>query len=92
MVAVNYTNYSPLIAIIRTELHANSAQVGLFSTLLFLGLATAYIPAGILGDRLGARPVLIGSCALMGISAMLLKRSVARQASIASGRPAYPVA
>jgi nitrate/nitrite transporter NarK len=72
MVAVNYTNYSPLIAIIRTELHANSAQVGLFSTLLFLGLATAYIPAGILGDRLGPRPVLIGSCTLMGISAILL--------------------
>ncbi len=72
MVAVNYTNYSPLIAIIRTELHINGAQVGLFSTLLFLGLATAYIPAGILGDRLGARPVLIGSCILMGVSAILL--------------------
>lgn len=72
MVAVNYTNYSPLITIMRAELHASSAQIGLFSTLLFLGLATAYIPAGILGDRLGARPVLIGSCALMGISAILL--------------------
>ncbi len=72
MVAVQYTNYSPLIAIIRNELHVNSGQVGLFSTLLFLGLATAYIPAGILGDRLGARPILIGSCTLMGISAILL--------------------
>lgn len=71
-VAVHYTNYSPLIAIIRSELHANSSQVGLFSTLLFLGLASAYIPAGMLGDRLGARPVLIASCALMGISGMLL--------------------
>jgi MFS family permease len=72
MVAVHYTNYSPLIAIIRSELHASSSQVGLFSTLLFLGLASAYIPAGILGDRLGARPVLIASCALMGLSAILL--------------------
>ncbi|MBA2393715.1 MAG: MFS transporter [Ktedonobacteraceae bacterium] len=72
MVAVHYTNYSPLITIIRSELHANGSQVGLFSTLLFLGLASAYIPAGILGDRLGARPVLIASCALMGISAILL--------------------
>jgi nitrate/nitrite transporter NarK len=71
-VAVHYTNYSPLISIIRSELHASSSQVGLFSTLLFLGLASAYIPAGILGDRLGARPVLIASCALMGISGILL--------------------
>ncbi len=72
MVAVNYTNYSPLIATIRSELHISNGQVGLFSTLLFLGLALAYIPAGILGDRIGARPVLIGSCALMGVSAILL--------------------
>ena len=71
-VAVHYTNYSPLIAIIRSELHASSGQVGLFSTLLFLGLAAAYIPAGILGDRFGARPVLIVSCALMGLSGILL--------------------
>jgi nitrate/nitrite transporter NarK len=72
VVAVNYTNYSPLITTIREELHATSGQVGLFSTLLFLGLALAYIPAGILGDRIGARPVLIGSCALMGVGAILL--------------------
>lgn len=72
MIAVNYTNYSPLIATIRNELHVTSGQVGLFSTLLFLGLALAYIPAGILGDRIGARPVLIGSCALMGVGAILL--------------------
>ena len=72
MLSINYTNYSPLIATIRHELHINNGQVGLFSTLLFLGLALAYIPAGILGDRIGARPVLIGSCALMGVSAILL--------------------
>ncbi len=72
MIAVHYTNYSPLIATIRSELHVTSGQAGLFSTLLFLGLALAYIPAGILGDRIGARPVLIGSCALMGAGAILL--------------------
>ncbi len=72
MIAVNYTNYSPLIATMRGELHITNEQAGLFSTLLFLGLALAYIPAGILGDRIGARPVLIGSCALMGVGAILL--------------------
>src|SRR5215472_5571718 len=65
--AVNYTNYGPLIPIMRTDLHINNGQAGLMSTLLFLGLAIAYIPAGALGDRYGSRPVLIGSGALIVI-------------------------
>jgi nitrate/nitrite transporter NarK len=72
MVAVHYTNYSPLIATIRAELHITSAQAGLFSTLLFAGLALAYIPAGMLGDRFGAQPVLIGSCTLLAIGGIAL--------------------
>jgi nitrate/nitrite transporter NarK len=72
MVAVHYTNYSPLISTIRAELHISSGQVGLFSTLLFLGLAIGYIPAGMLADRFGARPVLIGSSALLTTGALLL--------------------
>ncbi len=72
VVAVQYTNYSPLIGTIRVELHINSGQAGLFSTLLFLGLAAAYIPAGMLADRFGARPVLIGSSVLLTIGALLL--------------------
>src|SRR5260370_42648659 len=35
------------------------------STLLFLGLAVTYSPAGALIDRYGPRPVLIGSCFLL---------------------------
>jgi nitrate/nitrite transporter NarK len=72
LVAVHYTNYSPLISTLRTVLHANSAQVGLLSTLLFLGLAIAYIPAGMLADRFGGRPVLIGSCILFTVGGVLL--------------------
>src|SRR5690348_10264835 len=72
LVAVHYTNYSALIPLIRQELHASSGEAGLFSTLLFLGLALTYIPAGILGDRFGARPVLIASSSLLAVSAMLL--------------------
>jgi nitrate/nitrite transporter NarK len=70
--AVNYTNYGPLIPIMRTDLHINNGQAGLMSTLLFLGLAIAYIPAGALGDRYGSRPVLIGSGALILIGGVLL--------------------
>lgn len=72
LVAVHYTNYSPLIATIRTELHVNSGQIGLLSTLLFLGLAIAYIPAGMIIDRIGTRPVLIGFSILLTLGAVLL--------------------
>lgn len=70
--AVNYTNYGPLIPILRTDLHINNGQAGLMSTLLFLGLAVAYIPAGALADRYGSRPVLIGSGSLILTGGVLL--------------------
>src|SRR5437763_16382263 len=63
--AVNYTNYGPLIPILRTDLHISNAQAGLMSTMLFLGLAVMYIPAGALADRYGQLPVLIGSGILL---------------------------
>jgi nitrate/nitrite transporter NarK len=70
--AVNYTNYGPLIPIMRSDLHITSAAAGLMSTLLFLGLVLAYIPAGALADRYGSRPVLINSCALLVLGGILL--------------------
>ena len=70
--AVHYTNYGPLIPVMRADLHISSGQAGLMSTFLFLGLATTYIPAGILIDRFGPRPVLIGSCILLTIGGVLL--------------------
>lgn len=72
MVSVHYTNYSPLITTIRTELHITSGQAGLLSTLLFLGLALTYIPAGALADRFGTRPVLIWFSGLIVIGGILL--------------------
>jgi len=70
--AVNYTNYGPLIPILRTDLHIDNGQAGLLSTLLFLGLAVMYIPAGALADRFGQRPVLIGSSILLAAGEVLL--------------------
>lgn len=70
--AVNYTNYGPLIPILRTDLHIDNGQAGLMSTLLFLGLAVMYIPAGALADRFGQRPVLICSSILMAAGEVLL--------------------
>src|SRR5256886_13544054 len=70
--AVNYTNYGPLIPVLLTDLHINNGQAGLMSTLLFLGLAGMYIPAGAFADRYGQRPVLIGSSILLAGGGMLL--------------------
>ena len=70
--AVNYTNYGPLIPVLRSDLHISSGQAGLLSTFLFLGLAIMYLPAGILIDRHGAKPVLIFSAALLTLGGVLL--------------------
>src|SRR5258706_2726391 len=72
LVAVNYTNYGPLIPALRSELHISNGQAGLFSTLLFLGLAVTYIPGGMLADRYGSRPVLLGSSILFVFGELLL--------------------
>ncbi len=72
VVSVHYTNFSPLITTIRAELHITSGQAGLLSTLLFLGLALTYIPAGALADRFGARPVLICFSGLIVVGGVLL--------------------
>ena len=72
LVAVHYTNFGPLIPTLITDIHINSGQAGLFSTFLFLGLAVMYIPAGILADRYGQRPVLIGSSIILVLGGILL--------------------
>src|SRR5258708_33527250 len=69
---VHYTNYGPLIPTLRGDLHVDSSQVGLLSTLLFLGLAVAYIPAGALIDRYGSRPVLLGSTITSALGGIVL--------------------
>jgi cyanate permease len=72
VVAVHYTNFGPLIPTLIASLHIDNAQTGLFSTFLFLGLAVMYIPGGMLADRYGERPVLIGASIVMVTGATLL--------------------
>src|SRR5947209_7840699 len=59
--AVHYTDYGPLIPAMLKDLHIEASQAGLLSTLLFLGLALTYVPGGLLVDRYGQRPVLLGA-------------------------------
>ncbi len=70
--AVHYTDYGPLIPVMLNTLHIAASQAGLMSSLLFLGLAIAYLPGGMLVDRYGQRPVLIGATLLMILGGVLL--------------------
>jgi nitrate/nitrite transporter NarK len=70
--AVHYTDYGPLIPVMLKDLHIPASQAGLMSTLLFIGLAATYLPGGILVDRYGQRPVLLGSLLLMTLGGVLL--------------------
>jgi MFS family permease len=70
-VGINFTNYGPLIPLLQNELHVDSGQIGLFSTLLFLGLALTNIPGGILSDRFGSRTTMLGSLLLVSAGSLL---------------------
>ena len=70
--AVHYTDYGPLIPVMLKDLHIEASQAGLMSTLLFVGLAVTYLPGGILVDRYGQRPVLLGSLLFMACGGVLL--------------------
>lgn len=70
MISVHYTNYSPLSSAMRVEMHISGGEVGLFSTLLFIGMAITYMVGGALADRFGAKPVLLVSCSLLTVGSI----------------------
>jgi nitrate/nitrite transporter NarK len=70
--AVHFTDYGPLIPVMLKTLHIVPGQAGLMSTLLFVGLTLTCLPGGILADRYGQRPVLLGSTLLMTLGGLLL--------------------
>lgn len=70
--AVHYTDYGPLIPLMLNDLRIPASQAGLMSTLLFVGLAVTYLPGGMLVDRYGQRPVLLGGLLVMLLGGVLL--------------------
>jgi nitrate/nitrite transporter NarK len=70
-VNINFTNYGPLIPLLQNQLHVDSGQIGLFSTLVFLGLALTNIPGGILSDRFGSRTTMLGALVLVSAGSLL---------------------
>jgi nitrate/nitrite transporter NarK len=67
-VAANFTNYGAVIPALRAELHASAAQVGLLSTLLYVGIGVTYLPGGLLVDRIGPRRVLCVALLVVGMA------------------------
>jgi len=65
-IACHFTNYGPLIPLLQSTLHASSWQVGLLSTLLYVGIGFTYLLGGVFADRWGSRRVLFGSLLLIG--------------------------
>jgi cyanate permease len=71
-ISCHFTNYGPLIPLLQSTLHASSWQVGLLSTLLYVGIGLTYLLGGVFADRWGARRVLFGSLLLVGGGGCLL--------------------
>jgi MFS family permease len=68
----------PLLLVWRAEFGASFAALGLVITLFALATGLAQIPAGILVDRFGARPLLVGGLIVVGggVAAMSLAPSL----------------
>jgi MFS family permease len=64
----------PLFPLLQAEFGIGITELGLLVSLLNLATVGAQFPAGMLVDRLGARPVLIGGLVLMGISFAVLSQ------------------
>lgn len=58
----------PLLTVIAQELGISSTQAGALTSAYFFLYVAMQIPAGVLGDRFGLKPVLIANYALAGIA------------------------
>jgi len=72
----NYTNHAAVIPVLMVELGFGPVQAGLLSTVFFVTLAIACVPAGMLCDRLG--PTRVGTAGLAAVFASNLALGYAR--------------
>ncbi len=62
----------PLLGVIEAELALTGAQTGLITSTYFALYVAMQIPAGLLGDRWGLKPVLVSTYLLAGAALLLL--------------------
>jgi len=58
---------SPLMPMIQDEYGLNQAELGIISSLFFLAYTLLQVPAGLLGDRLGHKKVLVTGFMLFAV-------------------------
>jgi EmrB/QacA subfamily drug resistance transporter len=66
-IGLDQTVLSLALPTLSTSLHATESQLQWFVTAYTLALAAAMLPAGLLGDRIGRKTVLVGAIALFGV-------------------------
>ena len=59
----------PILPLLSADFHVDAPTAGLTLSLLTISLAVALLFYGPLSDRVGRRPVLIGSCAALALPA-----------------------
>ncbi|NMA80833.1 MAG: MFS transporter, partial [Jeotgalicoccus halophilus] len=65
------TILNPIMTNIQTEFAINAAQLGLISSLFFLGYTVTQIPSGFLGDKFGRKKMIIPAFIGFGILAII---------------------
>src|SRR2546430_14512097 len=68
VVGLDLTVLNLALPTIATDLHASTSDLQWISSAYSLVLAAAMLPAGMLGDRLGRKKVLLGALVLFGAS------------------------
>ena len=69
-VSLDGTILSVALPTLAGKLHASESDLQWFQSAYLLVLAAAMLPAGLLGDRIGRRKVMIGALALFGLGSL----------------------
>jgi MFS transporter, DHA2 family, multidrug resistance protein len=69
-VGLDTTVLSVALPTLATDLHASTGDLQWFTTAYLLVLAAALLPAGMLGDRLGRKRMLLGALVLFGLASV----------------------
>src|SRR6202000_482859 len=70
VVGLDLTVLNLALPTIATDLHASTSDLQWISDSYSLVLAAAMLPAGLLGDRLGRKKVLVPALALFGVASL----------------------